>query len=1036
MPAFADLYAEHLVAPFFVFQVLCLLLWSLDDYWYYSLFTLFMLMFFEGVLCRQRQQSLLMLRQMRRPPYELFAYRMGQWNIISSDEIVPGDVLSLTASDPVSGKEQQRSRQERDDGDEEAYNYSNAEEHYVPCDALLVRGCCIINEAMLTGESVPQLKESLNFADDKEKGVVELGIESTVDAIWKRHTLFGGTVLLQHKEEEQVPPSPISNINTIVVPSPPDNGCVAVAIRTAFGTSQGGLMRKILFATERVNVNSHETIMFIGVLVVFALVASAAVLHWGLQDLDRNRFKLVLHCIMIITSVVPPELPMELSLAVTHSLAALSKGLVFCTEPFRIPLAGKLDVLCFDKTGTLTKDKMILKGVVVEPEYVTIDSDPAAAAGTAAAVTTVSRPQACGDTVLAVMGSCHALMQGSGGGLLGDPLEKATVEASGFSFVKESRAAGPADSATLLNPALQTRVRVLRRFPFNSTLKRMSVAVESTVSGSPPSTFIYTKGAPEVLAEHLQIVPAAYKATYLHHMNKGKRVLTIAFRALPDAARIAAASRKDVEAGLTFAGFLIFDCDLKPDSKSVIRDLKNANSRVVMITGDSAYTAADVGKKLGMLRAEQPVLILQPAEAEDKGAVAVWRSVDESSAPLDFDPRQVQSLSETNNLCVAGAALGALMKAHSSAPEPAAAARECSAFMQSLCPYIGVFARVSPAQKEAILLALNDTGVFTLMCGDGTNDVGALKAAHVGVSIVNNPELESRIDGAADPSSKPLGKGEKKPKGQSSRDRMARAVMEYNEQEKDPTIVKLGDASIASPFTARRTSIDCVLTVMRQGRCTLVTSIQVYKVLALNCLVSAYMMSALYLRGLKQGDMQMTASGLVTAGLFFFLSQAKPLANVAAKKPPSSVFAKSVLLSIIGQFAVHLASLMATFVLCSRYLRVDDRYFSPDSKFRPNVINSAVYILSATMQVNNFVINYRGEPFTQSITDNKQLWRSIQGIYLALLVLAGGQFDPLNDLLQMAPFPDPQFQIYLIGILVVNFAASYVIEKSCQRFLE
>lgn len=108
-------------------------------------------------------------------------------------------------------------------------------------------------------------------------------------------------------------------------------------------------MRKILYASERVSSSANETFYFIGLLVIFALVASALVLHEGLMDESRNRFKLILHCIMIITSVVPPELPMELSLAVTHSLAALSKAHVFCTEPFRIPFAGRLNTLCFDK---------------------------------------------------------------------------------------------------------------------------------------------------------------------------------------------------------------------------------------------------------------------------------------------------------------------------------------------------------------------------------------------------------------------------------------------------------------------------------------------------------------------------------------------------------------------------------------------------------------------------------------------------------------------------------------------------------------
>lgn len=124
------------------------------------------------------------------------------------------------------------------------------------------------------------------------------------------------------------------------------------------------------------------------------------------------------------------------------------------------------------------------------------------------------------------------------------------------------------------------------------------------------------------------------------------------------------------------------------------------------------------------------------------------------------------------------------------------------------------------------------------MCGDGTNDVGALKAAHVGVSIVNDPDFEKRIEAARDPSVS-AHTGGKKAKGTNAKERMARAMAEVHAQDIDPTIVKLGDASIASPFTARRTSVDCVLTVLRQGRCTLVTTIQVSHTVSYYVLSSA-----------------------------------------------------------------------------------------------------------------------------------------------------------------------------------------------------
>jgi len=126
------------------------------------------------------------------------------------------------------------------------------------------------------------------------------------------------------------------------IPSPiatPNGGCLGIVLRTGFGTAQGQLVRTMIFSTERVSANNLESFLFLGFLLIFAIAASWYVWTKGQSlmtftirysypaGIERNlkKSKLLLDCILVITSVVPPELPMELSLAVNASLLALSK---------------------------------------------------------------------------------------------------------------------------------------------------------------------------------------------------------------------------------------------------------------------------------------------------------------------------------------------------------------------------------------------------------------------------------------------------------------------------------------------------------------------------------------------------------------------------------------------------------------------------------------------------------------------------------------------------------------------------------------
>lgn len=1158
-PTFGKMYKAQLLSPFTVFQLFCVVLWMLDDYWQYSFFTLFMILTFEGTVVFSRLKSLQALRGMGNKTRAVWVYRVGKWTKIDSTEILPGDLMSLTRIKPHYAKDEKDSKKRMPIEDEGG--------DIVPADLLLLRGSTVVNEASLTGESVPQMKE----------GIQELveGDTLSMKTSHKSHVIYAGTKLLQCKglaEDEKTYSS---------IPPAPDGGALTFILRTGFSSAQGKLVRMIEGSQEKVKGHERETGLLLLLLFFFAVASASYVLHHGLQNDKRSQYELLLHCILIITSVIPPELPMQMALAVNNSLMTLMKLQIFCTEPFRVPIAGKLNSCLFDKTGTLTTDELVAVGVC-EPSAL---SQKTSVGNDSSLLTAMSKVD--GEAAL-VLAGCHSLVFIEGE-TTGDPLESASLKSMRWILSSTSGAVIPGlgtetkkggKPIILRNGGIVSEIEILTRHHFSSKLQSMSCLIRCINSRG---TFSVAKGSPEAIGKMLSSKPAGYDEKAKQLAKEGYRVIALASKPVntEDDISLCKDSRAACESGLNFAGFIAFTCRVRKDTKAVLRRLKQGGMSISMVTGDAILTAIHVSKEVGICsllspqdeqedveeaeaeaneelrklleskrarrptkkaenRKFKPILIL-----EEKKGVMYWQNYDDESHVADYKANEVPKLAKKYDLAMTGKSL--------------AAAFDCDHYTKSVLEHIRVFARMTPDAKETVIECLHSVGILCLMCGDGANDVGALKQADVGVALLSGfgdlnvdrgedsnkqEKSKSRDEPTAimsqehlaairalpvtllkakirslgcDPAKYPeliekedlvklyqikarevaikrhdkknaggplnMSKAEQQAKARADAAEkqqkiMARAaeleargeqwatfkaMREFYAQEVEASkkkkkmhgtiegsasaiaaqfedmesgelpMVKIGDASVAAPFTSKMPSIRSCVDIVRQGRCTLVSSIQMYQILALNCLISSYSLSVLYLDGVKYGDTQMTAMGMLGSISFMSVSRSKPLDRLSKVKPLTSIFHPALFISLLGQFAIHLVTMFLATRNAKSHLPSD---YEPDLDgiFKPGILNTVVFLVSNVQQVCVFVVNLQGRPFMTGLTENRPLLWSLLATFILTFMFASESVPNLNKYFQLVPFPDDGFRDYILKLLAIDVCATFFLDRILKFF--
>ena len=795
-PTFMKLYKAQLLSPFTVFQLFCVVLWMLDDYWQYSAFTLFMILTFEATVVFSRIKSLGALRGMGNRPRKVMVFREGIWGKVWTTDLLPGDIMSLTRIVAPKNKkddnEKEKSTKKVDDSAEDG--------DVVPADVLLLRGSMVVNEASLTGESVPQMKE----------GMTELieGEQLDMTSRHKTHVLYAGTKMLQCKGVEVVEEEEASsdegegggedNLATVAATShphpygeditnPPDGGCITFVLRTGFSSAQGKLVRMIEGSQEKVKGHEKETALLLLLLFFFAVASSGYVLYHGMHDENRSQYELLLHCILIITSVIPPELPMQMALAVNNSLMTLMKLQIFCTEPYRVPMAGKLDSCLFDKTGTLTTDELVPVGVLGVKTLgmdltalTTSKGTPSSSPGRkkSGKDDTESRlltPMTkLSHEASLVLSGCHSLVL-IDGETTGDPLESAALKAMRWEVALDSGHVVPSAGTEKKhggapffmpgNASPCSQIDILSRHHFSSKLQRMSCVVKDVVNRK---YYSVVKGSPEMVGSLLANKPSGYDASARFLSRRGYRVISLAYKPLNGMANVDAAkdTRSVCEENLTFAGFVAFTCRVRRDTKMILSKLKEGGMSVAMVTGDALLTAIHVAKEVNICDSDntddngssttmnvfaetnrelqelleskraqnaaksvaskkrapsevKPILILE----EDDDGKMYWQSYEDDSKGPSYVASGVPVLAKQYDLAVTGKNL--------------ATAYEYDAETKTILEHFKVFARMTPDAKETVIECLHSVGLLCLMCGDGANDVGALKQADVGVALLS-----------------------------------------------------------------------------------------------------------------------------------------------------------------------------------------------------------------------------------------------------------------------------------------------------------
>lgn len=946
-----NLLIDEILHPFYVFQIFSIFLWLADDYYYYAfcIFLISILSISESLI--ETRSTFQRMRKMSKFECDVRVWRNGFWKEINSDDLVPGDI----------------------------YEVSDPSLSIFPCDSILLTGDCIVNEAMLTGESVPVSKVSVTADCIKD-------LEHEFDSPkfsnkFSKSFLYNGTKIVRVRYGQSQE-------------SCGNEPATALVIRTGFNTTKGALVRSMLFPKPtgfKFYEDSFKYIGFMSMIACFGFIFSTI----NFLRLGLGWKIILLRALDLITIVVPPALPATLTIGTNFALNRLRQKNIFCIAPMRVNIGGKLDIMCFDKTGTLTEEGLNIMGIhVSNPIRDRKEHEFSEIFKTIEGVEKSNFKNSA--KIFTSMLTCHSLKI-INDVPIGDPLDENMFDFVGWNMIESasenpllenfinSRAILTSTSPILFTNNTSSNYWIqLKEFEFISQLRRMStisIKLSTNEDVKNEEIEVFVKGAPEVIETICkpETIPSNFNELLHHYTHNGYRIIACATKTLSnpnknskDLSFIGDLERDVIESDLDFIGFIVFENCVKPSTTPTIDQLIDANIRNVICTGDNVLTAINVGKECHIISENTRVYIPSfdydslPNQFDENVdheisviPPIIWTDVDNPENELDRLTLAPLGIDQDNDYCLA--ITGDVFKFILTE------LYDMEFLIENMLSRGTIFARMSPDEKHELVNQLQKIDYTVGFCGDGANDCGALKAADVGISLSE------------------------------------------------------AEASVAAPFTSRIFEISCVLDVIKEGRASLVTSFSCFQYMSLYSAIQFITVSILYKEGSNLGDFQFLYIDLaLIIPIAIFMSWSKPYDKICKKKPTANLISPKIIIPLLGNISLLLAGQFITWSLV-KYLKFpwyikpipgnDDEVASTD--------NTVLFFYSNFQYILIALMLTVGPPYREPATKNFPfIFTIITTLFVSMMMMTINPESWLGNLLNLTWISGGVKISIILGVLV------------------